>query len=386
MIPKLYISDGPYGTSRTLIGNISHCSRCICKEVLNGEYLLELTTDTTDFTNGYISTQNIIGARPNPFDSEQFFVIYKTERLINGKINVYAEHIRSLCNQYVTQPTGTYTEGNEQTINTTPRGAWREIISYLPLGEEMPFNFSSDITTLADYYLGLSKAETIGNILGGAEGSFLDTWHGEYYYNNFDIHYNKRRGRSQDYELRYGKNISEATQTEDTSNIYTHILPYGSVQDVSTGDTLIFTGPVVPIRVTESKFRKTFLWDCSEKSRNLKVYSRHTDTVEAGRGFSEAGEKMAQYALSFAQKQNLGSTLVSINVTHRSELNEMKKIALGDTVKVILNNYGTVTTAKITEAEYDVLNERWNSLQVGEQKVTLASLFLNRSKYLQGKF
>lgn len=382
MIPKLYRADNTTGTSRTFLGNINHCSRGICKEVLNGEYIAEFTTDLNDYTAGWLKTQRLFEARPNFQDPPQLFIINRTERLINGQINVYGEHIKTLCNQYTTRGESVYSDENETILeNYTPLQIWNYLRDNCFL-DTPPFSFSSTITTKNNFSLGITKAETLGNILGGTEGSLLDKFRGEYHFDNFSIQYKRNRGTTKLFSLRYGRNISDAKQTEETSSLYTHILPFGSVKDGATGRDLVLSGNLTAIPNSESEFRKTFLYDCSEKSKNLTVYSNSIEGHYAGEGYPEAREKMSQFALSYAKSQKLGSTLVSINVTHRSELDEMRSINIGDSISVVLDNFGTATTARIVEGEFDFLNERWNSLVVGEQKPTLGSLFLNYSKYI----
>lgn len=388
MIPILYNSDNSYGTSRTPLGLINHTSRCVVKETLNGEYTLELSTDINDFTNGYISTQKIIEAKPNPQHKPQLFIINKVERFIDGKINIYADHIKSLCNQYVTKNATVYTDDDENILeNATPVLAWNKIITEnMNDNTQPPFSFNSDITSKANFSLGLTKSETLGNILGGTEGSFLDTWGGYFEYDNFNIKLLKNRGEKQNYELRYGRNISEATQTEEISSLYSHILPYGEVKDMAQDSTIKLVGNLVKIPNSESKFRRVFLYDCSEKTKNLKVYSARTETHDAGFGYDETKSKMESLALKYSKSNKLGNISVNIKVTHRAELDEMSKFSLGDDVKVILDNFGTATYSQISEVEYDVLNERWDVIDVGEPKATLASLFLNHKKYLNGIF
>lgn len=389
MIPRLYVSNNSYGTSKTLLGNMDHTSKCVAKETLNGENQIELVTDINDFTNEYISVQKIIEVKPNPQQDPQLYIIDKVERKINGKINISANHISSLCNQYITNGIGSSsTDDYQRTLSdVTPKEAWDIIMSnYMPVTSTIPFNFTSDITTTSDFSLGLVNPETIGNILGGTEGSFLDTWGGYYEYDNFNINLLKSRGVKQNYKLMYGHNISDATQTEDTEALYSHILPYGEVQDVATDSTITLYGSLVSIENTESKYRKLFLYDCSSKSKNLKVYSTRTDEHDAGYGYDAAKEEMTKYAATYAKKNTLGNIHVNIKVTHRAELEEMSRFSIGDEVSVILDSFGTATTARITEVEYDVLNERWNTLNVGESAVTLASILLNHEKYLNGKF
>lgn len=89
--------------------------------------------------------------------------------------------------------------------------------------------------------------------------------------------------------------------------------------------------------------------------------------------------------LLFSTAMQVVTTLIKINVsisiTLRAELDEMAQIGLCDTVKVVLDNFGTEATAKITEATYDSLMERWDKLVVGTARVTVADVILNRKRY-----
>ena len=59
------------------------------------------------------------------------------------------------------------------------------------------------------------------------------------------------------------------------------------------------------------------------------------------------------------------------------------KIGLCDSVRVILDNFGTKATAKITEATYDSLLERWDKLIIGDARITVADVILNRKRYVK---
>ena len=394
MIPKLHVAVNNNLSSMRCIGRINRARECIVKEAINGEYNLELTTDTADFTAPNLTTLKFISAKPNPFDDEQFFIVTRTERTIDGLIKVTAEHIHSLCNQIVTDNVQLYSDEKENQIeNITAAGAWNILTnSHLPDGVTMPFSFSSNITQTADFWFGTSKAETFGNIMSANEGGFLSVYGGEYKYNNLAIRLQSRRGTNKKMTLRYGANISDATQTEDTANMYSHVLPYASIKDGAYPDkTINLSAAPVEIIGHMCPVRRTYMLDCTEKMQDFVIYSAHTydgTLVKhyAGENYPEARLKMQQIGQEYAANESLGKPNISMSVTHRSELDEMKKIELGDTVTVILDNLGTTASARISSVEYDVLNERWNNLQVGESKVTLAQILLNQQKYLKGTF
>ncbi len=386
MLPRVYTTDNATGTQRTFRGRVNCAEKCFTKSALNGEITLELTTSVNDNTAGYLRSQRMIEAIVDFRLPPQLFIITKTERLINGKINVYGEHVKSLANQYITAGSTVYADENENVMeNTNPFDVWNALIAEMTtMGLAVPpFTFGSDILTQADFSLGLTKPETFGDILGGKEGSFLDTWRGYFKFNNYEITYNRDIGIVQNFALRYGRNITDCKQTEEITNTYTHILPYGTVRDMATETDLTLVGNLTPIEHSQSDFRKVFLYDCSAKSKKLKVYSNSVGTHTAGEGFAEARTKMSGFAASYARSENLGSILAGITVTHRSELDEMKRLGLGDTVDIVLDNFGTSTRARITETELDVLNERWQSLTVGERQVTLSDLFIKYDKFIK---
>ena len=92
---------------------------------------------------------------------------------------------------------------------------------------------------------------------------------------------------------------------------------------------------------------------------------------------------MTKYAKNYATRNNLGKLQVSIDITLRAELDEMSEIGLCDTVTVILDNFGTKATAKITEVTYNTLLERWEKLTVGQSTVTVADIILNGKRYIK---
>ena len=183
MIPKLY--EKVTATKVDYIGNINKCTKCEVTEVRNGAYTLSLETTVNDDCANMLLSQRIIGAKANPFDGVQYFEIQSTERGTTGIIKVEAKHIKNYCFQYCSEGDLGF-DGQTATINGTPSQIWNSLNSEY-ITTEIPFSFYSDITEKLDFSLGLSTPETLGNILGGKEGSFLDIWGGEYHWNNFNI-------------------------------------------------------------------------------------------------------------------------------------------------------------------------------------------------------
>ena len=374
MLPKLFDRSLNAALANTLkfIGTINHCTKCEVTEVRNGAYTLELETTVLDDCADLILSQRIIGAKPNPFDPLQYFEIQKTERGLDGIIKVEAKHIKNLCFQYCSEG-DLGSEGDITTITGTPKEIWDKLTgSYITTN--VPFTFASDITTKAGFSLGWDTPESLGNMLGGKEGSFLDVWGGEFYWDNYSISLLKARGSKKPYQIRYGSNISDAKQTETCANTYSHVLPYGKV--TLEDHKINFYSDVFEISGHECQTTKVFMLDCTSFLDNYSV-------GRFGVRYQETREAMTKYAKNYATLNNLGKLQVSIDITLRAELDEMSEIGLCDTVTVILDNFGTKATAKITEVTYNTLLERWEKLTVGQSTVTVADIILNGKRYIK---
>ena len=370
MIPKLY--EKVTATKVDYIGNINKCTKCEVTEVRNGAYTLSLETTVNDDCANMLLSQRIIGAKANPFDGVQYFEIQSTERGTTGIIKVEAKHIKNYCFQYCSEGDLGF-DGQTATINGTPSQIWNSLNSEY-ITTEIPFSFYSDITEKLDFSLGLSTPETLGNILGGKEGSFLDIWGGEYHWNNFNIQLLAERGKRKDFQIRYGSNISDYTQSESCDGTYSHVLPYGKV---SLGNRKInFFAPVFEISGHKCSTTKVYMLDCTGFLDNYSV-------GEQGARYDTVRSAMTKYAKAYAKNNRLGELQVTIDVTLRAELDEMSQIGLCDTVKVILDDLGTTATAKITEVTYNTLTERWEKLVVGESRVTVADMILNKGRYIK---
>lgn len=378
MIPKLYRSFDTIHGNRAggFFGSITDCRKCIVKEVRNGEYTLDLETTINDPTADSILSQRIIGAKANPKDPVQYFVINRTERSLNGLIKASAKHVKEFACQLVSEGDINRTD-IPTTYNLTPSGVWNKLFAIgggTPyISDACPFTFTSDITSKAAFSLGFNSPATLGSIFGGTEGSILDMFSGEYKYDNYDISFLSSRGVTSGYALRYGQNISYAKQVEDSSQLYSHILPYCSVSRTD-GQYIWLFASLYEIPNNECTTKKVFVLDCSDAAEGYQVGM-------TGQNYTQVRTAITKYAQQYASANGIGKTDVSIEVTTRAELDAMKRLGLCDTVKVVLDEFGITTTAKITSVEYDSLLERWNKMIVGTAPVTLADLILDKRRY-----
>ena len=374
MIPKLYdrfsttTREGPLD----YLGPVSNCHKCLSTEVRNGEYTVELETSVNDPMAQYLRSQRILQVKPNPSDPNQCFEIQSTKRSTDGRtIKASAKHIRNFAYQLESSGNGDYIDQLD-TYNLTPRGVWNKLFNEQYITETCPYEFADHVNVPMDFYVGFNEPTTLGNIIGGDEGSMVNIYSGELKFDNYYIHLYPNRGKNSGYPLRYGKNLSSAEQSENCTQTYSHIRPYGQVS-TSTGKYYYLYGDLYEIPQHYSKTKKVLLLDCSEVTRAI--------TVGPSGGYAEAKAAMRSYAVTYAKSHDIGKVSVSINVNVRAELDNMQQLGLCDTVSVILDDFGTVSqTAKIVSATYNVLLERWESLIIGQVPVTLADFVLKNRR------
>ena len=374
MIPKLYDSFGYQTASgaRDFLRKITHCTKCYVTESTDGEYTLDLETTVNDPAAPILLSQRIIAIKPNPHDPIQHFEIQSTERSTDGIIKLSAKHVKNFVCQLVSEGDIDHI-GPATTYNLTPQGVWNKLFNDGYITSSCPFTFTSDITAKADCYLGFNEPVTLGDILGGADGSMLDMFGGEFYYNNYAINFRESRGNNTNYSLRYGKNITNAKQQENCLQAYSHILPYGTVVAPGGASTRLMAS-LYAIPNNECKTMKVLPLDCSEAVEGFEV-------GQAGAHYAEARALMTSFAARYASNNNIGKVEVSIDVTARADLDSMQQLGLCDTVKVVLDEFGTTTRAKITSVTYDALLERWVKMTVGTSSLKLADIILDRRRF-----
>ena len=373
MIPKLYESFSTETTAgaQNYLGSLNSCHKCFVTEVRNGEYTFDLETSINDPVIQHLRPQRIIEAKPNPFDPNQCFEIQSVKKTTDGKIKANGKHIRSFAYQLVSSGEGDYVDVLNK-YYLTADGVWQKLFDEGYITETCPFDFVSDKFLYKDFYLGFNEPATLGDIIGGGEGSIINTYGGELHFDNYHIRHSSFRGKGIYYPLRYGKNISTGEQSESCVNTYSHIYPYGQVR-TSTGKYYYMYGDPYEIPQHHCATKKIMMLDCSEVTRDI--------AVGPSGGTAEAKAAMTSYAATYAAAHDVGKIGLSINIDVRAELDNMQELGLCDFVNVFFDRDATESvSAQIVSATYNVLLERWESLIIGQVPVTLADLVLKNRR------
>lgn len=331
-------------------GNLDFVS-CFITEERNGIFELEGEITEQAYHASEIEMNSIIQAEVPDQQDLQLFRVYKLTKGINGRYMVYAQHISYQLSYIPTNPCTVTASASAcaTTLATLKSGAI----------ETCPFTFTTDVTTVASFTL--SKPASIRNCLGGSKGSVLDQFGGEYLWNNYAVSLLSHRGKlavQKDVTLRYGKDIIDLNQEEAIANTVTGVVPYW----VDTqGENIV----MLQERVVESSyasaypFKRTIPYDCSQ------------DFQEA-----PSEEQLRTHAQAYVNQAGMGIPRVSIKVKFinldEETATNLQRVKLCDVIGVEFVKLGISTTAKVVKYKYDVLNERYDSIEIGAMRGTLA--------------
>lgn len=358
MIPILY-DKNERDFSHNGIGYLADTVKATVTEERNGAYELSMLYPITGIWYDCIAKGSIIKAKANETSDLQLFRIYKVSKPINGIVSYSAAHI-------------SYDLSGIPTIgitvkNTTPQVAINKAISEAAL--PCPFSAISDISSLNS--IEIINPCSVRATLGGQAGSILDVWGGEYEFDNFVIKLHQNRGADNGVTIDYGKNLTDLKQDDSISDCYTHIMPYASyTEDTKDGESnevcVYLSEKVLPLITAEDiGHYRVYIMDFSE-------YFGESETVTE--------DSLREKALAFVAKSNLGIPKVNLTVSfvqlwqteEYKNIAPLERVKLCDIVTVRFSKLGVNTTAKVIKTVYNSLNEKFESVTLGEPKETIA--------------
>lgn len=369
MIPALYNKSETTFTHNG-VGLLSEAVKATVTEERNGSYELSLQYPITGRFYSEITEGAIIKAKANETSEPQLFRIYKSSKPINGIVTYSAEHISYDLN-------GIPLLGFS-IKNATPQMALTKAIEGAAL--PCPFTAYSNISTLNSTEI-LTPC-SVRALLGGQTGSLLDVWGGEYEFDNFTVKLYLHRGKDNGVVIEYGKNLKDLKQESNIAECYTHLMPYAvyTVQDESGNSEekyVYLAEKVIPLTEAEDiGHYKAFIMDFSDR------FGDNEEITE---------EKLRAKATAYAAAADLGAPKVNITVSFAQlwQTEEYKNIAplervkLCDTVTVRFSKLGVAATSKVIKTVYNSLQEKYESVTLGDAKSSFANTVNKQQEAIQ---
>ena len=235
-------------------------------------------------------------------------------------------------------------------------------------------NFSTHYKGYSDIVNAQKFKVRMSNILeaiGGKSGSIIDTFGtgAEILRDNENIHVLKKSGHDNEVTIEYKKNLTGFELEEDTTDLVTRISPYAKYTDNETNEEILVKASYVdsPLIANYSHpYIKSI--DYSDKFEDGEI-----PTVSKLQKLAKKEYKDNKVDIP---KQNFKIEFIPLSKCVGYEGLE-DKINLCDTVTIKDTRYNIDTQAKVIKTTFNVLKNRYESMELGEPKTSLGDIIGN---------
>lgn len=368
MIPILYEKNETSFTSNGIC-RLRDCLSCVVTEERNGIYECDFDYPVTGAHYDEIVCGRIIAVTHDDSGDIQPFDIVGYTAPINGVVSFHAVHISYRLNQIssigIEYINGRRSLGQMQALTpddimTLVKNGFQAMGQWVmyPAYPSCPFSFVTDITRTDVLMFENNEPLTVRQILGGKEGGILDRFHCEYEWDRFTVRIWSNRGQQRDFVIRYGLNMTEYNDEADTSEAYNSVAPYWmnegrikQLQHIDSGRSLP-SGRVacVPLDLS-SQF--------SEEPTTAQLTSAARSYMNTNKTYNPA--------------ETINVSFVRLQDSEEYEQYQLlMQCGLCDTITVKFPMYNMSARMKIVKVVYDVLQERYDSMELGELSTTLS--------------
>lgn len=339
--PRLYPPTAAAWDTNGL-GALSDCISCVVEETLNGPYELEMQYRLNGLHYADITLRSLILAKPNPTARPQPFRVYKVSRPINGVVTINAQHLSYDLSGIVIEPF------NAPSLASALEGMKTNAVT------ENPFEYETDKTVISDFVV--SYPSSARSLVAGQRGSLLDTYGGELEFDRYQVKLLSHRGKDNGVTIRYGKNMTDVSQEEDGSGVYTGVYPYWYSEEEGRAD---LGSSYVPVE-GEFDFTRILLLDLTEEFEN-----------------KPTAEELTQKAQEYISNHDPGVPTISTTVSWYQSKDFVENVNLGDVVGVYFSRLGISAKAKIVKTRYNALQDRYESVDIGSVRSSIAGTIVS---------
>ena len=349
--PILYKADET-DFSHLGLGILTDTIECMVTEERNGMYELKMQypIDGAGFED--IKNDRLIKADASNDLKDQRFKIIRITKPAKGFVTIYAEHISYLTQDLPLEPIVNYSGDALTALNI-----WKNNIV-----DNHPFTVYSDISTIGSGKWTINEVENARRALGGVQGSMLDTYGGEYRFDNYHIGLYAQRGNDSGTLIAHGKNLTDLEQEEEIATTYTSIYPYVTINEDDKEEIL-----TLPERYIDSEYvdnyarRKILTVDFS--SEEITTVAQLRARAERYITDNEVGIPRVNLRVKFI---DLAKTL------DYKDLKLVEEINLCDLVTVYFEKLDIMQKAKVIKTVWDVLLDRYDLIEIGESRSSLS--------------
>lgn len=354
----LYQKDGS-----TKIGDLDDAFSAYVTEERNGIFELEINYPNEFPYADQIINENFITCKPNDKQEVQKFRIYSVKQLMKNTLTVRARHESyDIATDHI-EKLDLKNASCEYVLNELFRNSFFST----------DFRGFSDIVNAQDYYI---ENTNLLNAIAGKEGSIIDTFGtgAEIYRNNKEIHVLNRRGHDNDVTIEFGKNLTDFVLEVDLTGLETRVGGFAKYRDSEGNEVTIKSDWV------DSPFIENFAHPYVNTA-GRRDYSAHFDNEN-----KPTKEKLNLLCADEFKinKRDLPKNKYTLKFIPLSKCvgyeATQDAISLCDTVRVIDPRFRLDSKVKVIKYTYDVLKQRYESMELGDPRTTLGNIIGGSSK------
>ena len=357
MKPILYDSTEKQFTTNG-IGTLADAISCTVIEERNGSYELEMEYPLGGINYDEIRNNRIILAMPSDGHTTQPFRVFKITRPIGGVVKIYAVHLSYDLSGI---PVAPFTANDcssalnglkSNSMIANPFEVWTDISGSGKYKQNSPASFRSR--------------------LAGTDGSILDSFGkgAELEFDRLTVKVHQNRGRDNGVTIRYGKNLTDLKQQESIENVRTGVIAYWYKEENNTQDVIAGEIQYLENHADYPK-ENIHVLDCSAD------FEKKPDK-----------QQLNTHAKQYIKANNIGVPKVSIDVSfiqlwqteEYKNIVSLERVSLCDTVHVVFDKLGVNAVAKVIKTEFDVLNERYIKITLGEARSSFGEAIREATK------
>lgn len=347
MIPTLYENtESEFMTNG--LGRLVDATECIVSERLNDFYTLHMIYPKTGICSGNLIPGQLILADPAEGVLSQPFRIREVTKSLSGELEVYADHISyDLAGYPIRKVTAATAAAAVAAL------ASRAIIA-------PPFTFSTDLS--------VSKAFTteapasIRSIMGGDDMTIQGVYGGEWLFDRYKASLLAARGSDNGVTIRYGKNLTGLDIVWNNEEGYTGAFAYYQNDTTYVSSNVQYLdASAVPPRILITDHTNDF--ESTPTTAQLDAIARSDLAGISG--------SIRSLTVSFVP---LWQTEEFRNVA------AIERVGLGDYVTVVYDEFDINEKLEVVQTDYNVLLDRYDSIELGVIRETLADTIANMKK------
>ena len=336
------------------IGVLRDAIKVSVTEELNGLFELTMEYPIDGHLFNELKFTRIICCKSSPYSKPQPFRIYSISTPINRTVTINAAHISYDLSGFIVDP---FSATN---LDETIAGLKNKVYGDCPFEYVHTVNESGNVN--------VSEPKSVRSVLGEHVSK---AYQPDFTFDGLTVIMEDKRGVDTGVDVVYGKNLIDINQEENNTNVYTGVYPYWRDEE---DNITVLEERVIKTPGTWN-YTKIYPLDLSNEFKNM-------PTQEEMKAFTETYIEV--YSLGIPEI-SLSISVLQLNGTNYEREMLTGKINLGDTITVQFPDAKVNAKARCIKTVYDPLQNRYETLELGDAVRTLADSIISSSQDIDNK-